>query len=357
MPWISDFGPVNPLTLLDFELQGRWRGTTSTDDFLPTTVDVIPGPTQSVLDSYRSSVIDRVNRNTLPENSTVTVLEDAPWRNRFAVQSSNYFLLRLYLFYFPGWTAYVDGRETPIEIAEPEGFVTVRVPDGQHEVLLSFEDTLPRTAGWIIAGSSLAVLLIAVWRFPGSTVTEGTEPTNDTVALTWLAVCLGSMLLLKVLVFDHTSWFHYTSPPGEARAARYQQQTDFGNEISMLGFDLSGTHLRPGNVLDVTVYWNAQQPMTETYQSFVHLVYPEGRVWTQSDHLNPAGFPTNLWPTDRYINDVHRLVLPQDIPEGEYSISVGIYLLRNNTRLPVRWAESGGRADNVILGKTIRVKR
>lgn len=366
IPWLSDFGPVDPLTLLDFELQGRWRGTTSTDDFLPATVVVIPAPTQSVLDSYRSLPIDRVNRYTLPENTTVTVLDDVPWHNRFTVQSPSYFLLRLYLFHFPGWTAYVDGHETPIELAKPEGFVAVRVPAGQHEVLLSFEDTPPRTAGWIIAGASLVVLLIAVWRFPQS-VTEATtagtapagaaEAATDTAALTWLAVCLGGVLLLKVLVFDHTDWFHYTSPPGEARAVRYQQQADFGGEISMLGFDLSGTRLKPGDTLDVAVYWNAQQTMTETYQSFVHLVYPEGSIWTQSDHLNPAGFPTNLWPTDRYIRDQHRLVLPQDMPEGEYSISVGIYLLRNNTRLPVRWAGSGARADNAILSETISVRR
>ena len=361
IPWASEFGPVNPLTLLDFELQGRWRGTTSTDDFLPATVDVIPEPTQSLLDSYRHPPIDRVNRYTLSEDTTVITLDEVPWRNRFTVQTSNWILLRLYLFYFPGWKAYVDGQETPIEVAKPEGFVTVGVPAGQHEVLLSFEDTPPRTAGWIIAGASFIVLLIAVWHFPRSAAeaitTKDTATTVNVATLTWLAVCIGGMLLLKVLVFDHTDWFHYTSPPGEARAARYQQQADIGGEISLLGFDLSSTHIKPGDTLDVTLYWNAQQAMTETYQSFVHLVYPEGQIWTQSDHLNPAGFPTDLWPTDRYISDQHRLVLPQDIPEGDYSISVGIYLLRNNTRLPVLWAESGARADNVILSKTINVRR
>jgi hypothetical protein len=356
IPWPSDFGPTDPLTLLDFELQGRWRGTTSTDDFIPMTVEVIPDPTQSLLDSYHSPPVDRVNRYTLSDDTTVTVLNDVPWHNRFAVQTPHETLLRLYLFYFPGWKAYVDGQETPIEIAKPEGFVTLWVPAGQHEVLLSFEDTPPRAAGWVIAGASLMVFLIAVWCFP-KTTTESAEITTDATALAWLAVCLGCILILKVLVFDYTGWFHYTSPPDEVRAAHYQQQADFGGEIALLGFDLSSTRPKPGSTLDVTVYWNAQQPMTNTYQSFVHLVYPEGHIWTQSDHLNPAGFPTNLWPTNHYIRDQHRLVLPPDMPEGEYSISVGIYLLSNNTRLPVLWAESGARTDNVILSETINVRR
>ncbi|MGC9393381.1 MAG: 6-pyruvoyl-tetrahydropterin synthase-related protein [Anaerolineae bacterium] len=356
IPWVSDFGPTDPLALLDFELQGRWRGTTSTDDFIPTTVEVIPGPAQSLLDSYHSPPIDRVNRYTVPEGATVTVLDDAPWRNRFSVQAPHKMLLRLYLFYFPGWKAYVDGQETPIEIATPEGFITLWVPAGHHEVLLSFEDTPPRAAGWIVAGASLVVLSIAVWRFPKTTVESG-KSVGDTTALTWLAACLVCILLLKVLIFDHMGWFHYTSPPGEARAASYRQQADFAGEIALLGFDLSGESLKPGSVLDVTVYWKAQQMLTNTYQSFVHVVYPEGHIWTQSDHLNPAGFPTNLWPTDRYIRDRHRLILPPDMPEGEYSISVGIYLLSNNTRLPVLWAESGARTDNVILSETISVGR
>jgi len=356
IPWSPDFGPVNPLTLLDCELQGRWRGTTSTDDFMPVTVDVIPGPVPSVLDSYRSPPIDRINRYSLPEDVTITALADVPWRNRFAVRAPRETLLRLFLFDFPGWRAYVDGQETPITIAKPEGLITLKVPAGEHEVLLRFADTPPRTAGWIVTGVGLIVFFVAVWRFPPRAGTS-VEIERDTLAVPWLAVCLGSVLLLKLLLFDHVEWFHYTSQSGEARAARYQHSADFGGEIALLGFDLSGTRLKPGDTLDVTLYWNAEQVMTETYQSFVHVVYPEGRIWTQSDHLNPAGFPTNQWPTDRYIRDQHRLVLPADLPEGEYSISVGIYLLRSNTRLPVLSAASGTRSDNVILSETINIRR
>jgi len=312
---------------------------------------------QLLLDSYRSPPIDRANHSTISDDTTITALADVPWRNRFAVQAPRETLLRLFLFHFPGWKAYVDGQETPITIANPEGFITLRVPAGAHEVLVSFEDTPPRTTGWIIAGVSLAVSLAAVWRFPQPTVKSGEIERDDARAITWLAICMGVVLLLKLLLFDHVGWFHYTSPPGEARAARYRQSADLGGEIALLGFDLSSARLKPGSTLDVTLYWNAQQVMRETYQSFVHVVYPEGYIWTQSDHLNPAGFPTNLWPTDRYISDQHRLVLPSDMPEGEYSISVGIYLLRNNMRLPVLRAESGARVDNVILSETISVRR
>ncbi|HQH37191.1 MAG TPA: 6-pyruvoyl-tetrahydropterin synthase-related protein [Anaerolineae bacterium] len=357
IPWATDFGPVTPLSLLDLELQGRWRGTTSTNDFVPATVTMIPGPQQSLLDSYRHPPVDRVNRYTIPADATVTVLTDVPWRNTFTVHTAKKFLLRLYLFYFPGWKAYVDEQEVPIEIANPEGFITVWVPAGDHQVSLCFEDTMPRTLGWIIAGIGLVAFLWSLWRLPRASAVPQTPFHGDKATLTWMAVCLGCGILLKGLVFDPAGWFHYTSPLGEVRAAQYRQKADFGGEIALLGFDLSSTHLEPGDILDVSLYWNAERPMTETYQSFVHLVYPEGQIWTQSDHLNPAGFPTNLWPTDRYIKDSHRLILPSDLPAGEYAISVGIYTLRNNRRLPVCQADAGARVDNVILNQTMTVRK
>ncbi len=356
IPWNVDFGPVTPNALLDLELQGRWRGTTSTNDFVPTTVTMIPGPQQSLLDSYRNPPIDRVNRYTLSSDITVTVGADASCCNTFVTHAADKFLLRLYLFYFPGWKAYVDGQEVPIKIAAPEGFVTVWIPAGDHEVLLRFEDTPPRTLGWLVAGIGLAGFLLAVWRFP-RVLPEPSPPFPlDQTALLWMAICLGGGVLLKGFVLDPAGWLHYTSPPGEAQVAQHRQKADFGDEIALLGYDLSGTRLTPGDRLDVSVYWNAERVMTQTYQSFVHLVYPEGQIWSQSDHLNPGGFPTNLWPTERYIKDSHRLVLPPDLPAGEYSISVGIYLLGADQRLPVRQAESGTRADNVILTQTITVK-
>ena len=318
---------------------------------------MIPGPQTSLLDSYRNPPVDRVNRDTLPSEATVEVMADVPWRNHFRVRTPKKFLLRLYLFDFPGWTATIDGEKVPIEIAHPEGFVTVWIPPGDHDVVVAFEDTLPRTAGWMIAGMSALIFLGALWRFPKAQPASTSPLLLNDVPFKWLALCVIGVAALKGLVFDPAGWFHYTSPSGEALRVQHPQWADVDGEIAMLGFDVSGIRSRAGGTVDVTIYWTAQRPITETYQSFVHLVYPEGKIWVQSDHLNPAGFPTNLWPTDRYIRDKHRLMLPSDLPPGEYALSVGIYKLHENERLPVLWAESGARFDNIVLDTTIHIRR
>ena len=60
--WEADFGDTSPRGMIDFELSGVALGTTSTGDFLPKPIGREPGPTQSLLDSYDTGVIDKFDR-------------------------------------------------------------------------------------------------------------------------------------------------------------------------------------------------------------------------------------------------------------------------------------------------------
>ena len=96
----------------------------------------------------------------------------------------------------------------------------------------------------------------------------------------WLAVCLGSVLLLKLLLFFVE--FHY---PNQAARAAGISTCRFGGKLRP-GFDLSA---RGQGRVTRCHFLECGQVMTETYQSLC-TGHPEGRIWTQSDHLNPAGF-------------------------------------------------------------------
>lgn len=358
LPWESGFGLITPQTLIDAELEGRWRGTTSTNDFVPTTVDIIPGPQESVLASYATAQIDRVNRVTLPDSARVRPLPDKPWVNRFEVQSDVPFVLRLFLFDFPGWRADVDGIRVPIEIARPEGFVTVSVPAGEHTVTVRFGSTPARSIGWALAAVGLGLFAWLLLRSkPWSSKPIAMHESQTLAPVLGIIFALALVMAWKATIADPQGLFVVTSPPGEATVAEYQQRASLGAEIALLGYDLSTTALRPGESLDVAPYWQAQRVVTRTYQSFVHLVYPEGTIWAQSDHLNPAGHPTNLWPTDRYLRDKHTLRLPPDMPEGTYLLVVGLYTLEDNLRLPVETATCGLRVDSIVFCQPIMVRK
>ncbi|MGC9469748.1 MAG: 6-pyruvoyl-tetrahydropterin synthase-related protein [Anaerolineae bacterium] len=367
LPWEPGFGRITPADIIEAELRGRWRGTTSTNDFVPSTVDVIPGPQDSVLASYQNPPVDRVNRHTLPSSTSLRIIPDKPWVNRYEVATEVAFTLRLYLFQFPGWRAYVDGERVSIELARPEGFITVPVPAGHHDVVVRFGTTAARLVAWLVSGAGLVGLGVVVGRQRRPAASQVPRDSRDRNSARWTPVAwgalvgLGSLLVIVVLseigLLEGMTWLGYTSPPGVAWPAQYQQQADLSGQAMLLGYDLSAKQVWPGHDLDVTPFWTAQRTVTKTYQSFVHLVYPEGEIVTQSDHLNPGGFPTNLWPADRYVRDRHRLTIPEDLAPGTYLLSVGLYTLADNERLPVVSATCGRRADSVILCQPITVRR
>ena len=346
-PWAPDFGDTSPAGIVDFELQGKVVGTTSTGDFLPRQVQVPLHPEPTLIASYHGpGPVDKVNRAVLPEGTEVDVLEHGPTHDRFHVSGEHHFVFRLYTILFPGWHAYVDGEEVEIEPGQPEGFITFWVEPGEHDLLVRLENTAPRRAGWGLAAGGLMVLALAL------VLTRPVAPTTLAPAsrrtMAWLSGAIALFLLFKLgLVDHHDTWFRYTSGPGEARAAQHTQHSALEGGIDFLGFDLSRQQVRAGEELQVVLYWEALEPQTVNYQSFVHLMGADGRSWGQSDALNPGGLPTTRWPQGRYVWDLHRVVVRPDAPPGRYTLAVGLYTLADGQRLPVLGAK-GEPAGNII---------
>jgi len=67
--------------------------------------------------------------------------------------------VRISTFYYPGWTAVVNGKETPIDIEEESGAMLLTLPPGENTILLEFRDTpLRRAAKWISVFSLVAAV-------------------------------------------------------------------------------------------------------------------------------------------------------------------------------------------------------
>lgn len=60
--------------------------------------------------------------------------------------------------YFPGWKAFVDGQETPVNYKN-HGLIELTIPSGDHSIVVAFTDTWPRKLGNVISLASLAAIL------------------------------------------------------------------------------------------------------------------------------------------------------------------------------------------------------
>lgn len=103
----------------------------------------------------------------------------------------------------------------------------------------------------------------------------------------------------------------------------------------------------------MTLYWNATSTPLENYSFFLHLVADDDpRPLAQVDG-NPAvpARLTQTWdrPEETLISPRISLTLPQDLPPGDYRVSLGLYNFESGARLPVRDAQGADLGDALEL--------
>lgn len=64
--------------------------------------------------------------------------------------------------FWPGWDAKINGEASEIAYTNPKGVMTVKIPDGNHELILSFNETPIRIFGNILSIVSFLLLLFVV---------------------------------------------------------------------------------------------------------------------------------------------------------------------------------------------------
>jgi hypothetical protein len=131
-----------------------------------------------------------------------------------------------------------------------------------------------------------------------------------------------------------------------------------GERFRYLGHDLQGTTVSPGDRIPVVLYWQATETVTDDLSVFVHLLDPAGQlVWQDDGAANHGDRPTWTWAPGEPVVDPHTVVLPLDLAEGEYLLTVGLYDWRTGERLPVIDPSGPGEVDDQVRIATLSVRR
>jgi 4-amino-4-deoxy-L-arabinose transferase-like glycosyltransferase len=119
------------------------------------------------------------------------------------------------------------------------------------------------------------------------------------------------------------------------------QKTDlrFGSAITLAGYEVQKT----GDKVTVKLAWRAIATPDRDYTVFVHLVRPDGTIFSQQD--SPLSRPTSQWVANEVVVDSYTLAAPT----GEYTIAVGLYLQESGLRLPVNDSSGAALGDSVRL--------
>ena len=98
----------------------------------------------------------------------------------------------------------------------------------------------------------------------------------------------------------------------EVPASAQRIDFQYGDKVRLLAFDIPGQHVRPGEVVPVTLYWQALAPIDEDYSVFVHFWSVEGiHPLAQSDSYTGGGtYPTRLWTPGQIVRDTVQVKIP-----------------------------------------------
>ncbi len=140
----------------------------------------------------------------------------------------------------------------------------------------------------------------------------------------------------------------YAQPAPVADAAP-QAELDvmFGDQLKLVGADMTSSSAQPGGQSEIILYWQALKPIEKDYSTFVHLLDADDIVVAQRDMYPGQG----LWPTSqmkpgeviasRYVLNLPATAYAPD----QLTWEVGVYDFATQQRLP---ASNGG--DNVRFG-------
>ena len=110
--------------------------------------------------------------------------------------------------------------------------------------------------------------------------------------------------------------------------------------------------IRPGEVLYLNLRWQTDGRVKRLDRVFVHFGLAEAPPVAQSDHALADGFmPITEWPLQHAAIDRHALLLPADLPAGQYLLLAGVYESQTNVRAQLLAPSGCASATTVCIGR------
>ncbi len=132
-------------------------------------------------------------------------------------------------------------------------------------------------------------------------------------------------------------------------------QGNFDNQLTLYSYGVSRRPLVPGEGVDIYLLWKAERDLDTSYVVFIQIVGADGKVWASRDIVPVSGaYTTSTWLRSELVRDIHTLLLPANMPNGEYRLEAGLYRAADSARLTVlRWTQ---RSTDVLELGTVTVK-
>jgi hypothetical protein len=248
----------------------------------------------------------------------------------------------LHQFFYPGWQAAEQGSRWSLS-GHPEGVLglasfTLPAKSGSFSLHLGY--TPPQRWGTVL--SLLTALVVAgSLAAPWPSSSERSRPGSLSLIASFLLL---ATILLASLV----------RPNGAVRAA-LPVNANLEGKVELLAYTSDGTRYRPGDVVDVTIYWRALNELEQEYKAFVHMTDKAVTSQPVQHDGDPGGgfSPTTRWLPGELVPDTHHLALPVDLAPGRYLLWAGMYEYPTLRNLEIVASEAPTTGSRTAVGRVL----
>ncbi|MBC7250910.1 MAG: hypothetical protein H5T62_11565 [Anaerolineae bacterium] len=311
-----DFLPITgadltPKRLMLYEVFTGNVGSTVRYEYLPRWT--VPRP-------YTSAVFLNGGRKPSPlavagEISAAELLRQGPTSETWRIHvTSPQATVALATLYFPGWRAEIDGNPAEVKPVAGLGYVSVEIPQGEHEVRLWLGRTPLRAGSELVSAlAALGTLVMLLIRRRVSLGAVRRALLGVGLGLAVIALLSGGLRYLPVaddagltMDFARAPFLHH-NPDG----------VRFGEALRLRRYSLAAEEIKAGETLEVMLEWETAHE--GDWRAEVQLVTP-------AEVLFEAGPPPLAQASAPLTAQTrHRLEVPHDAPRGLALLSVRVF--------------------------------
>ena len=134
------------------------------------------------------------------------------------------------------------------------------------------------------------------------------------------------------------------APPSPAQLPiEHRQHLNLDKSVRFLGHSGGEGPLAPGDLLSVSLFWQARRDLDEELIAFVQLLDGEGRLVAGWEAPPGAGYPSSRWRAGDLLHTQAALRLPATLADGRYTLIAGLFRAVDKARL------QAGRRDHITL--------
>jgi hypothetical protein len=124
----------------------------------------------------------------------------------------------------------------------------------------------------------------------------------------------------------------------------------FGELFRLRGHAVEHRRVNPGDILAVTLFWEALKGIDEPYKVSVQVLDNERGLLAQVDTVPRDGLaPTSTWERGQALVDHYGILIPADASPGRYTLAVALYHPFTEERLSVT-VDGEPAGDHLVLG-------